>query len=111
MHQRINVVILDEFIEDDDFTESYWSEEEVPLLSISILDINKKAKLTDNNSIFKWVSKYLFNDSGYSYERRKIMYDHIVKNDYIFSKYLPDQSLQRYVEKCGQEIIMEEIYS
>ena len=45
------------------------------------------------------MSKYLFNDSGYCYELRKMMYDHIVKNDEIFSKYNQDQLLQRYFEK------------
>ena len=95
------MAILDELIGDDVFTESDWSEEdEPPVFNISILDIYKKAELTDdNNSIFKWVSKYLFNDSGYCYELRKMTYDHIVKNDDFFSKYLQDQSLTRYVEK------------
>ena len=73
------MVILDELIKDNVFTKSDWSEE-VPVFNISILDIYKKAELTDdNNSIFKWVSKYLFNDSGYCYELRKMTYDHIVK--------------------------------
>ena len=101
IHQRTNVAILDELTEDDVFTESDWSEEdEAPVFNISILDIYKKAELTDdNNSIFKWVSKYFFNDSGYCYELRKMTYDHIVKNDDIFSKYLQDQPLTRYVEK------------
>ena len=45
------------------------------------------------------MSKYLFNDSGYCYELRKMTYDHIVKNDDIFSKYLHDQKLKRYDEK------------
>ena len=90
IHQRTNVAILDELIEDDVFTESDWSEE-APVFNISILNIYKKAELTDdNNSIFKWVSKYLFNGSGYCYELRKMKYDHIVKNDNIFSKYLQD---------------------
>ena len=62
------MTILDELIEDDVFTESDWSEEDAPVFNISILDIYKKSELTDyNNSIFKWVSKYLFNDSEYSY--------------------------------------------
>ena len=40
IHQRTNVTILDEFIEDDVFTESDWSEEdEAPVFNISILDI------------------------------------------------------------------------
>ena len=86
------MAILDEFIDDDVFTESDWSEEdEAPVLNISILDIYINAELTDdNNSIFKWVSKYLFNDSEYCYDLRKMTYDHIVKNDDIFSKYLQD---------------------
>ena len=45
------------------------------------------------------MSQYLFNDSGYCYELRKMTYDHIVKNDDIFSKYLQDQKLKRYDEK------------
>ena len=49
------------------------------------------------------MSKYLFNDSGYCYELRKMKYDHIVKNDDIFSKYLQDQPLARYVEKMRPE--------
>ena len=83
------MVILDEFIEDDVFTESDWSEEDkAPVYNISILDIYKKVELTDdNNSILKWAFKYLFNDSRYCYELRKMMYYHIVKNDDIFSKY------------------------
>ena len=53
--------------------------------------------------------KYLFNDSGYCYELRKMAYNHIVKNDDIFYKYLQDQPLTRYIEKkWGQEIVMEE---
>ena len=101
IHQRTNVTILDELIKDDVFTESDWSEEdETPVFNISILDIYKKAELTDdNNNIFKWVSKYFFNDSRYCYEQRKMANDHIVKNDDIFSKYLQDQPLTRYVEK------------
>ena len=43
--------------------------------------------------------KYLFNDSGYCYELRKMKYDHIIKNDDIFSKYLQDKPLTRDVEK------------
>ena len=55
IHQRTNMDILDDLIEDDVFTESDRSEEdEAPVFNISILDIYKKAKLTDdNNSIFK----------------------------------------------------------
>ena len=45
------------------------------------------------------MSKYLFNDSGYCYELRKMVFDHIVKNDDIFFKYLQDKPLTRYVEK------------
>ena len=58
------MAILDEFIEDEVFIESDWSEDdEAPVLNISILVIYKKAELTDDDkSIFKWVSKYLFND-------------------------------------------------
>ena len=49
------MAIFDDLIEDDVFTESDWSEEdEAPVLNISILDIYKKAELTDdNNSILK----------------------------------------------------------
>ena len=49
------MAILDELIEDDVFTLSDLSEEdESPVFNISILDIYKKAELTDdNNSIFK----------------------------------------------------------
>ena len=85
IHQRSNVVILDEFIENYKFTESDWFEEdEAPVLRISILGNYKKAKLTDDNkSIFKWVSKYLFNDSWYCHELREMTYDNIVKNDDI----------------------------
>ena len=110
IHQRTNVAILDDLIEDDVFTESDWSEEdEAPVLNISILDIYKKAELTDdNNSIFKWVSEYLYNDSGYCYERRKMTYDHIVKNDDIFSRYLQDSHWQGMLKKWGQEIVLEE---
>ena len=44
----------------------------------------KKAELTDdNNFIFKWVYKSLFNDSSYCYKQRKMAYDHITKNDDI----------------------------
>ena len=77
MHQRTNVAILDKFIKVDVFTEIDWSEEDEALVfSILILDIYKKVVLTDdNNSSFKWVSKYLFNDSGYCYELIKITYD------------------------------------
>ena len=49
------------------------------------------------------MSKYPFNDSGYCYELRIMAYDHIVKNDDIFSKYLQDQPLQKYVEKIKPE--------
>ena len=54
IHQRTNVATLDELIEDGVFTESDWSEEdEASVFNISILDIYKKAELTDdNNSIF-----------------------------------------------------------
>ena len=96
------MAILDEFIEDDVFTERDWSEEhDAPMFNISILDIYKKDELTDNNnnSIFKWVSKSLFNYSLYCYELRKIAYDQIdIYND-IFSKYLQDQPFQRYFER------------
>ena len=109
IHQRTDMAILDEFIEDDVFTKSDWSEEhEAPVFNILILDIYKKAELTNDNSItFKWMFKYLFNDSaGYCYELRKMTYDHIVKKDDIFSKYLQDQPLKRYVG--DQEIVLEE---
>ena len=45
IHQRTNVAILDELIEDDVFTQSDWYEEdEVHVFNISILDIYKKAE-------------------------------------------------------------------
>ena len=51
IHQRENVAILDEFIDNDIFTRSYWSEQdEAPVFNISILDIYKKAELTDDNN-------------------------------------------------------------
>ena len=53
IHQSINVAIFDEFIKDDIFTKSDQSEEdETPVFNISILDIYKKAELTDDNNIF-----------------------------------------------------------
>ena len=53
IHQRTNVAILDELIEDDVFTESDWSEEdEAPVFNISTLDIYKKAELTDEIIVY-----------------------------------------------------------
>ena len=74
-------------------TKSDWSvEDEAPVFNISILDIYIKGELIDDNSsIFNWVSKYLYNDSGYYYEQRKMTLHHIVKKDDIFSKYLQDK--------------------
>ena len=76
-------------------TESDWYEEnKAPVFNISILDIYIKGELIDDNSsIFKWVSKYLYNDSGYYNEQRKMTLHHIVKNDDMFSKYLQDKPL------------------
>ena len=73
--------MLDEFIEDKVFAERDWSnEEDAPVLNISILDICKKAELTDyNKNIFKWVHKSIFNNLGYCYELQKIIFNHLVK--------------------------------
>ena len=55
IHQRTNVALLDESIDDDVFTESNrFEEDEALVLSILILNIYKKVGLDhDNNSIFK----------------------------------------------------------
>ena len=66
IHLRTNVVILNEYIDDNAFNESdLFEEDEATMSNISILDIYIKAELIDNNSTFKWVSKSFFNDSGY----------------------------------------------
>ena len=53
IHQITNVAILDELIEYDVFTEWDWSEEdEASVFNISILDIYKKAELTDVIIVF-----------------------------------------------------------
>ena len=103
--QRTNLVILDELIEDEIFTESDWSEkDEAPIFNISTLDIHKKAKLTDdNNSIFKWVSKYPFNDLEYCYELRKINFKMMISFQNIFK-----QAIDKVCWKWGQEIVLDE---
>ena len=82
---------------------------EAPVFKISILDIYKKAELTDDNiNIIKWVSKYLFNDSGYCYEQRIMTYDHIVKNYDIFLNIFKTSHWQGNLKKWGQEIVLDE---
>ena len=55
------MIILDEFIEDEIFTESDWFEEnEAPMFNISILDIYKKADFIDDNNISLSESHYIF---------------------------------------------------
>ena len=66
IHLITNVVILNEFIDDNAFNESDLFEvDEATMSNISILDIYIKAELTDHNSTLKWVSKSFFNDTGY----------------------------------------------
>ena len=87
IYQITNVAILYDFIEDYIFTESDWSEEdEAPAFNIYILDIYKKTELIDDdNNFFKWVSKYFLMILYYWYELRRMVYNHIIKNNDIFS--------------------------
>ena len=59
------MVIFDEFIEGDEFTESDWSEEnKAPMFNIYILDIYSKTELTDDNNTFMGMLKLKYLKHG-----------------------------------------------
>ena len=84
------MAILNEFIENEVFTESDLSKEkEAPVFNISILDIYKKAEFTnDNNSILSECLNMFIRFRVLLYDLRKMKYYHIVKNDDNFQNIL-----------------------
>ena len=98
-----NHQVLENFLEENVFTESENSEEEeenLYIFNLSITDIYKKIEISCNeNCLFNVLSLALYDDCKYEYELRKTIYSYVEHKQEYFKRYLTEDNIDDYIKE------------